>query len=337
VSLPVLEPGTTIAPGYEVISHLSRGRRLDVYDAWDRRRGCRCVIKALRPERLDDMRARESLLEEGRLLCRLGHPHLVRGYETVAVPEPLVIMETLGGQTLAHLVEADGSLSAPDAAQLGLQLGSIVRYLHANGVLHLDLKPSNVVAEAGRAKLIDLSVARAPGPAPAEVGTWCYMAPEQVRGGVLGAAADVWGIGAVLFEATVGEAPFEDLTGGDTSEDSRGVESTGTGAEGDSPTGSSLEGHAGPWLQLEQPAPRIDELGDAEPALADVVAACLEPAPELRPTVVELMARLEPLTCLPRDEWRWQRREPVTGGPSSTTDGGPLTSESASARHSPAH
>jgi eukaryotic-like serine/threonine-protein kinase len=298
MSLPLLESGTTIAPGYELISHLSRGRRLDVYDAWDRRRGCRCVIKALRPERLDDMRAREGLLEEGRLLCRLGHPHLVRGYETLAVPEPLVIMETLGGQTLAYMLATDGSLSAPDAAQLGLQLGSVVRYLHANGVLHLDLKPSNVVAEAGRAKLIDLSVARAPGPAPAEIGTWCYMAPEQVRGGVLGAAADVWGIGAVLFEAAVGEAPFEDLTEGDTSKDSGEAEPTSTG--------SSLEAHAGPWVQLERPASRIDELGDAEPALADVVAACLEPGPERRPTVVELMARLEPLTGLPRSEWRWR-------------------------------
>jgi eukaryotic-like serine/threonine-protein kinase len=289
MSLPVLERGTTIAPGYEVISHLSRGRRLDVYDGWDRQRGCRCVIKALRPERLDEMRARESLIEEGRLLSRLSHPHLVRGYETLAVPEPLVIMETLGGQTLAHMLETDGSLSVPDAAQLGLQLGSVIRYLHANGVLHLDLKPSNVVAEAGRAKLIDLSVARAPGPAPAEIGTWCYMAPEQVRGGPLGAAADVWGIGAVLFEATVGEAPFEDLTEGDTS-----------------PTDSSLEGHAGPWLQLERPAARIDELGDADPVLADVVAACLEPAPQRRPSVVELMARLEPLCGLPRSEWQWQ-------------------------------
>src|SRR5918994_319100 len=265
MSLPVLEPGTTIAPGCEVISLLSRGRRLDVYDAWDCRRGCRCVIKALRPERLDDIGARESLLEEGRLLCRLSHPHLVRGYEVVAVPEPLVIMETLGGQTLARMIEADGVLSVPDAAQLGLQLGSIVRYLHANGVLHLDLKPSNVVAEAGRARLIDLSVARAPGPAPAEIGTWCYMAPEQVRGGVLGAAADVWGIGAVLFEATVGEAPFDDP-------------SSDVSDEGSFSGSSSLESYTGPWPQLERPAARIDELAGVPHTLAGGVAACLQPA-----------------------------------------------------------
>jgi eukaryotic-like serine/threonine-protein kinase len=290
---PPLSPATVIAPGYEVIAHLSRGRRLDVYDAWDRRRGTRSVIKALRPERLDDPDARESLLEEGRLLQRLSHPHLVRGYETLTAPEPLVILETLGGQTLAHMIDAEGRLSAADAAQLGLQLGSAVRYLHANGVLHLDLKPSNIVAEAGRAKLIDLSIARPPGPARAGIGTPLYMAPEQVAGGELGQAADVWGIGAVLFEAIVGEAPFDQTTDGTDEASSAGS--------------SSLDSYTGPWPQLERPAARVDELAGAPHALADVIAASLEPAPEDRPGVVELMGRLEPLSEMPPSEWRWHR------------------------------
>jgi serine/threonine protein kinase len=291
MSLSPLEPGTPIAPGYEVIAHLSRGRRLDVYDAWDRARGCRCVVKALRPERLDDGRARELLLEEGGLLRRLAHPHLVRGYEVLAEPEPLVVMETLGGQTLAHMIDAGGPLGPADAAQLGLQLGSAVRYLHDNGVLHLDLKPSNVVAEAGRARLIDLSVARPPGPAPPGVGTWCYMAPEQATGGALGPAADVWGIGAVLFEAAVGAAPFEDPDGDDADYD----------------TGSSeLETYTGPWPQVERSASRVDELAEVPASLAEVVAACLRADPAGRPTVVEAIAALEPLTGLPPAEWRWR-------------------------------
>jgi serine/threonine protein kinase len=318
VKQPPLSAGTLIAPGYELIAHLSRGRRLDVYDAWDRRRGTRCVIKALRPERLDDPDARASLLEEGRLLQRLGHPHLVRGYETLTAPEPLVILETLGGQTLGHMIDTDGRLGTPDAAQLGLQLGSAVRYLHANGVLHLDLKPSNVVAEAGRAKLIDLSVARPPGPARAGVGTPLYMAPEQASGGVLGPPADVWGIGAVLFEATVGEAPFDDPC----------VDGTNEGSSGGS---SSLDSYTGPWPQLERPAARIDELAGVPRAPADVVAACLEPAPEDRPDVVELLGWLERLSEMPRSEWRWQQ-EPESGGPPSAGDGGPHTAESVSAR-----
>ena len=289
MSLSPLEPGAPIAPGYEVIAHLSRGRRLDVYDAWDGERGCRCVVKALRPERLDDARARRALLEEGRLLCRLAHPHLVRGYEVLTAPEPLVVMETLGGQTLGHMIEAGGPLGVEDAAQLGLQLGSAVRYLHANGVLHLDLKPSNVVAEAGRARLIDLSVARPPGPARAGIGTWLYMAPEQATGGSLGPAADVWGIGAALFEAAVGEAPFEDPSG----------EGTDYATES-----SDLETYTGPWPQLERPPARIDELAEVPAALAEIVATCLRTDPACRPDVVDVMASLEPLTGMPPSEWR---------------------------------
>jgi serine/threonine protein kinase len=323
VKQPPLSTGTLIAPGYELIAHLSRGRRLDVYDAWERRRGTRCVIKALRPERLDDPDARERLLEEGRLLQRLSHPHLVRGYETLTAPEPLVVMETLGGQTLGHMIETEGGLGAPDAAQLGLQLGSAVRYLHANGVLHLDLKPSNIVAEARRAKLIDLSVARPPGPARAGVGTPLYMAPEQASGGVLGPAADVWGIGAVLFEAVVGEAPFDDLS----------MDGTDDGSSGGS---SSLESYTGPWPQLERTAARIDELAGVPHALADVVAACLEPAPGDRPDVVELLGRLERLSEMPRSEWRWQVG-PESGEPPPPRDGGSRTAEQGSARYSRAH
>lgn len=283
---------TTIDARYELIAELSRGRKLVVYDAWDWERGCRCVIKGLRSERLDDEGARERLLEEGRLLCRLAHPHLVRGYAVLTDPEPLVVMETLGGETLAHMIETRGPLSVPDAAQLGLQLASAVRYLHANGVIHLDLKPSNVVAEAGRARLIDLSVARPPGPAPAGVGTWCYLAPEQARGDVVGPPADVWGVGAVLFEATVGEAPFEDVSD-----------------DGDDVTASSeWETYAGPWPQLERPPARIDELADVPAELADVVAACLAHSPLDRPRLVDLMGRLEALTGVPESERRWLGR-----------------------------
>jgi eukaryotic-like serine/threonine-protein kinase len=117
-------------------------------------------------------------------------------------------METLSGETLAHLIEEGEALSASEIAHLGLHLCSAVQYLHRKQILHLDLKPANIIAEAGRAKLIDLSVARKPGLAPPGVGTWCYMSPEQVWGGELGTPADVWGIGVVLWEAAAGKAAF---------------------------------------------------------------------------------------------------------------------------------
>lgn len=295
-----LAPGTEIAPGYVVLGHLSRGRRLDVYDAWSEERGSRCVVKALRPERASEERACELLVREGELLERLSHPHLVRGYETRLDPVPLVVIETLAGQTLSHLIEVEQpELSPADLAQLGLQLGSAVRYLHRNGILHLDLKPSNVVVESGRARLIDLSVARAPGPARPGVGTWCYLSPEQARGGELDTAADVWGLGTILFEAATGEPAFDDEG-----------ELDGPGAPvRETATWVSDDGDDGPYPQLEERAPRVGDLRPLPAALAELVDACLEPDPGRRPTLELLLAGLEHAGGIADAERRWQTPE----------------------------
>ena len=140
-----LRRGAVLAPGYRVVEHISRGRPLDVYDAWSEARRTRCVAKRLRPDCADDASARRRLLAEGRLLRRLSHPHLVRAYEVIARPEPTVILEPLPGDTLDHLVhEGSGRLPAAAVAGLGRQLASAVAYLHGEGVLHLELKPSNI-------------------------------------------------------------------------------------------------------------------------------------------------------------------------------------------------
>lgn len=256
-------PGTPLAPGYEVVEHLARSRTLDVYDAWSEERHCRCIVKALHPDRRHDARARRALLREGELLTRLTHPSIVRGYETLRSPEPLVAMELLGGETVAHLVERR-RVTAGEIALLGLQLGAAVRYLHGHQTLHLDLKPSNVIADNGRAKLIDLSLARPPGPIPRGIGTWCYLAPEQARGDHVGPAADVWGIGVVLYAAAAGDSPFA----------------------------SGASDH--PQLHARAPALRSRRARLPRP-LAAAIDACLEPDPARRPTVEGLLAELEPV------------------------------------------
>jgi serine/threonine protein kinase len=270
-----------LASGYETLQLLRRGRDLDVYDAWSEERASRVVIKAVRPDRLDHGGAAERLLEEGRLLMRLTHPHIVRAYEVIEEPAPMVVLETLAGETLGHMIDVrEVELSAPELAQLGLHLTSAIRYLHRHGVLHLDLKPSNVIAECGRAKLIDLSVARPPGPAHPGIGTHYYLSPEQARGGELGPAADVWGIGAVLFEAATGEPAFDDPDAPDD--------------DSDESLSETLDDSDYP--QLAAPARRVDELRPGlPPALADLVAACLAPGSARRPGVEELMRALEPL------------------------------------------
>ncbi|HEX6026840.1 MAG TPA: protein kinase [Solirubrobacter sp.] len=207
-----LGAGHRIAPGTTVIAHLHRSAALDVYDAFNEPRACRVIVKTLRPDRLRDGRRRRALLQEGRLLTRLSHPHIVRAYEVHDGARPAVVMETLTGQTLEHLIETSRRpLNTRELENLGAHLAAALHHLHGHGFLHLDLKPSNVVAEGGRAKLIDLSHARRPGPIKAGNGTWCYMAPEQARGGAVDAAADVWGLGIVLYCAATRTNPLADL------------------------------------------------------------------------------------------------------------------------------
>jgi serine/threonine protein kinase len=197
------------ARGYELLDHLHRSRGFDVFDAWSAERRSRVVIKAPRPDRADDPVLLQRLGREGRLLYGLTHPHILRGYEVIPAPTPAIVTETLRGATLSHLLDTS-TLSPEEAAVLGLQLSSAIAYLHAQNYLHLDLKPSNVVVDAGRAIVIDLSIAQPPGRATPGLGTWCYLAPEQALGASLGPAADVWGIGVVLFEALSGRPAFGD-------------------------------------------------------------------------------------------------------------------------------
>jgi serine/threonine protein kinase len=129
-----------------VIGHLARGSSLDLYDCWSEERDCRCAVKVPRPDAPAQDDADRRLLREGRLLLRLSHPHIVRAYELVERPAAALVLETLGGATLAwELAARRRRLAAADVAFLGLQLCSAIGYLHRRGVLHLDLTPSNVI------------------------------------------------------------------------------------------------------------------------------------------------------------------------------------------------
>jgi serine/threonine protein kinase len=258
---PPLAAGQPLAPGYEVIAHIRRGNHLDVYDTWSEERACRVIAKTPRPDRLEDKETVRRLFREGRLLKRFTHPHIVRAYEVLKEPQPAVILETLTGATLAYLIDTSPRrLALSDIVHLGIHLCSAVQYLHRHDILHLDLKPSNVVSERQLAKIIDLSIARSPGRGRKGAGTPQYMAPEQVLGGFLSPATDVWGIGAVLFEATTGEEPFN--------ADEPGYE------------------------QLERRISPIRSHRRVPAGFAKLVEACLEPDPAQRPTVQELMKGL---------------------------------------------
>jgi serine/threonine protein kinase len=154
-----------------------------------------------------------------------------------------------------------------------------VHYLHGAGYLHLDVKPSNVIADEGRAKLIDLGLASPPGPCHAGLGTRYYMSPEQARGGDVGPAADVWGIGLTLYEAATGYHPFVD----DADDSDAAAETTDTA-------------DLGSLLQLTRRAPKLRARRRLPAEVAEVIDACLEPDPARRPTLDRLDAALALLT-----------------------------------------
>jgi len=255
----VVPPGAEVLSGYRVEELLSRGGRVDTYDATCLERDCRVVVKVVRPDRLGEERVRTALLTEGALLTRLAHPHLVRGYEVVRSPRPAVVLETLPGATLAALLD-DGRLRVADAALLGRQLVSVLGYLHQEGWVHLDVKPDNIVVQEGRAILIDLGLATRPGRIERRMGTDGYAAPEQDAGGTVSPATDVWGLGATLFRCVTG---------------------TGPGRE--------------------------PELSRVPARIRPLVAACLQPEPDARPSLVELRDRLDELVAEPAARFSWSR------------------------------
>jgi serine/threonine protein kinase len=263
---PPLEEGELLAPAYEVRFHIARSRVLDVYDVWSHERDTHCVAKVLRPDRLHEAKARRRLYREGRILLGMTHPHVVRAYEMLAGPNPVLVLEPLTGGSLDHALRADGPLAPGVVVQLGVQLCSAMHYIHGRGLVHTDLKPGNVMGDRAFAKVLDFSLARAPGRGHPGRGTVAYMAPEQARGGLVFGAADVWGIGAVLYAALTARAPFPAVEDGPRYPQlTRAADAVGE--------------------HRELPAP-FDEL-------EAIVAACLQAEARARPTVGELADRLD--------------------------------------------
>lgn len=258
-------PGEELVPGYTVVDLMRRGRRLDTYDVYSAERDCRCVIKTVRPDRSHEEAALDSLRQEGRLLGQLTHPHLLRCYEVIESPVVAIVLETLSGSMLSAMIE-DRRLSIVDTAQLGLQLVSVLGYLHRHEWLHLDVKPSNIAVAGGRGTLIDLSLARHPGAGSPGAGTRGYLAPEQAAGDGLSAATDVFGLGVTLGECVTGRLAYGDE------------------ATWDRP------------LRARQIRPQhrfIRRLRRLPPGFGQLVLACVERDPAHRPTLGELRRALQ--------------------------------------------
>ncbi len=266
--------GDEFVPGRLALRGLGGGHRYETYLAWDDRLLSVVVAKLIRPDQVEDPDAIQNLHREARALDHLGHPVIVRGFGAVLDgPRPHIVMEHLEGPTLRSLVKRYGPVSPQQLLPLALHVCSALHYMSTEKMVHLDVKPGNIVMGAPP-RLIDLSIARSlrdAGRVRSPIGTDPYMAPEQCQpksGAKLGPPADVWGLGASLYEAITGHLPF--------SKGSR-----------------KAAAPAARFPQLwEEPVPFAK--GVPRP-VRDLVVRCLAKDPGDRPTASEMALELEPL------------------------------------------
>jgi serine/threonine protein kinase len=206
-----LSEGDEIAPGRSVLRRIGGGRRYEAMLVWDQHRLAVLVVKVLRPDQARDPAALQELVHEAELLTRLAHPVVVRSFGAVTDGRfPHLVLEHLEGPTLDELLARDGPLALEQLLPLALHVASALHYLAGEGIVHLDVKPSNIVMGAPP-RLIDLSVARTLAEAAevrGAIGTDTFMAPEQrVPDGRLGPPADVFGLAGTLCTALTGAKP----------------------------------------------------------------------------------------------------------------------------------
>ncbi|WP_286689171.1 MULTISPECIES: serine/threonine-protein kinase [unclassified Aeromicrobium] len=261
-----LAGGDEIAPGLTAVKDLGGGTVYEAWLAFDDRLHAPVVVKALRPGHVADPVSRAGLEREVALLARLAHPGLTRvfSYDDEAA-RPYFVLEHVEGPNLSRLISRHGAVPEHQLLPLALELASVLHYLHGQGVVHLDVKPSNVIMGAP-AQLVDLSVALDVDDAAAldhPVGSDEYMAPEQCapgERGTVGPAADVWGLGATLFRAAAGFRAFD---------------------------------REPRWAQLhDEPKPLP---GFVHRGAADLIARCLDRDPAQRPTPRQIALELEPM------------------------------------------
>jgi eukaryotic-like serine/threonine-protein kinase len=272
--------GEEIAQGRWALKLLGGGRRYEAYLAWDHHMSSLVVAKLLRPDRVESSSSLHSLAFEAELLDRLAHPVVVRCFAAVLQgPRPHLVLEHLEGPTLHSLIRRYGPLPLEQLIPLALRLCGALHYLGQEDIVHLDVKPRNVVMES-TPRLIDFSIARPVSETHkirAPLGTDAYMAPEQCRpeAGQIAPAADMWGLGATLYHAVTGKLPFPRTL----------------------PGARDIGSDRHPQI-AEDPEPIP---ANVPPVIADIVLDCLAGDPSARPLPEEVAMRLEPLVAmLPR-------------------------------------
>lgn len=210
-----LRVGDAIGPDLAVIGLLSSGAASELYQVWSRGYICALTCKIMRPGFRPKSRQMLAFRREVMLLGRLRHPQIVRIFAGgTHEGREYSLQEYLHGPSLLELIDQSPGRRLPvaDAIKTAVHLASALDHLHAAGYLYRDVKPSNIMLRGRIPILVDFDSAwrMKPGRRPARPGgTDPFMAPEQCRREELGPSADIYGLGALMYEALTGRWPFE--------------------------------------------------------------------------------------------------------------------------------
>ncbi|MEU8705227.1 protein kinase [Streptomyces sp. NPDC048565] len=212
--------GRLLAGRYRLGEVLGRGGMGTVWRAADETLGRTVAVKELRfPSSIDEDEKRRLItrtLREAKAIARIRNTSAVTVYDVVDEDDrPWIVMELIEGKSLAEVIREDGTLTPRRAAEVGLAILDVLRSAHREGILHRDVKPSNVlISEDGRVVLTDFGIAQVEGDPSVTstgmlVGAPSYISPERARGHKPGPPADLWSLGGLLYASVEGRPPYD--------------------------------------------------------------------------------------------------------------------------------
>ena len=215
----VTMPGDVLAGRYRLARRIATGGMGSVWEAWDELLQRRVAIKELVPQPgfsdEDAATARSRVVREARITARLHHPHAVTLYDVIDHDgQPCLILQYVPSRTLSSMLTEQGPPPVAFVTAIGAQVAAALAAAHRVGIIHRDVKPSNVLITAtGAAMITDFGISHAAGDISLTstgmvTGTPAYLAPEVARGASSGFPADVFSLGATLYAALEGAPPF---------------------------------------------------------------------------------------------------------------------------------
>ena len=204
-----------LAARYRIEQPIGQGGMASVYLAHDEELDRPVALKILADNLAGDATLRDRFEREARLAARLSHPNVVHVFDVgESEGRPFIVMEYVEGDTLADELARHGALAPARAVELALQICSGLKAAHASGLVHRDVKPRNLLLRPdGVLKIADFGIARAAESTRLTeigtiLGTAAYLAPEQAEGLEATPAADLYSVGAVLYEVLTGRVPY---------------------------------------------------------------------------------------------------------------------------------